>query len=130
MATNNKKATKKRKIKKVVPEGFVHVHSTYSNTIVTITDLNGKTLTWSSAGALGFKGYKKSTPYAAQLAAQAAIKNAQDFGMTTMSVRLKGTGPGKDASVRQLQAMGINIKEIKDVTPIPHNGTTPKKKRL
>ncbi len=125
-----KKTTKKSKIKKVVVEGYAHVHSTYSNTIVTITDLNGKTLTWSSAGALGFKGHKKSTPYAAQLAAQAAIKKAQEFGMNTVLVRLKGTGPGKDASVRQMQAMGINIKDIKDITPIPHNGTTPKKKRL
>lgn len=124
----NKKTQTKKKIKKNIPKGIAHVHSTFNNTIVTVSDEKGNVLSWSSAGALGFKGGKKSTPYAAQLIAEAAAKGAMDQGVKTVSVEVKGPGPGRDAAVRSLQAAGLEIVAIKDTTPIPHNGVRPPKR--
>ncbi|WP_381415340.1 30S ribosomal protein S11 [Spiroplasma endosymbiont of Anurida maritima] len=125
MAT--RKVTKK-KVKKNINKGIAHIHSTFNNTIVTISDLNGNVISWSSAGAVGFKGGKKSTPYAAQMVAEAAAKSGQENGMVSIAVEVKGPGPGRDAAVRSLQAAGLEITSIKDVTPIPHNGARPPKK--
>ncbi|ATZ17029.1 30S ribosomal protein S11 [Williamsoniiplasma luminosum] len=122
------KSQGKKKIKKNIPKGIAHIHSTFNNTIVTIGDEKGNVLSWSSAGALGFKGSKKSTPYAAQLISEAAAKGAMDQGMKTISVEVKGPGPGRDAAVRSLQAAGLEITSIKDTTPIPHNGVRPPKR--
>ena len=119
---------RKRKVKKSVPEGRAYIHSTFNNTIVTITDENGSVLTWSSAGALGFKGAKKSTPYAAQVAAEAAATNAKDYGVKTVDVNIKGPGSGREAAVRALQSAGLEIAAIIDATPVPHNGCRPPKR--
>ncbi|ATZ18546.1 30S ribosomal protein S11 [Williamsoniiplasma somnilux] len=124
----NPKPQGKKRIKKNIPKGIAHVHSTFNNTIVTISDEKGNVLSWSSAGALGFKGSKKSTPYAAQMIAEAAAKGAMDNGVKTISVEVKGPGPGRDAAVRSLQAAGLEITAIKDTTPIPHNGVRPPKR--
>jgi len=124
----NKKPQGKKRVKKNVPKGIAHVHSTFNNTIVTISDEKGNVLAWSSAGALGFKGSRKSTPYAAQLIAEAAGKGALDNGVKTVAVEVKGPGPGRDAAVRSLQAAGLEITSIKDTTPIPHNGVRPPKR--
>jgi 30S ribosomal protein S11 len=118
----------KRRVKKNIAKGVAHVHSTFNNTIVTITDEFGNVLTWSSAGALGFKGSRKSTPYAAQMAAEAAAKASMDQGMKTVEVNVKGPGPGREAAVRALQAAGLEVAAINDVTPIPHNGCRPPKR--
>ena len=122
MAKAQKKT--KRRAKKNVARGVAHIHSTFNNTIVTITDEQGNAVSWSSAGALGFKGSRKSTPYAAQLAGKAAA----DHGMKTVSVEIKGPGPGREAAVRALQVAGLDITMINDVTPIPHNGCRPPKR--
>lgn len=119
---------KKRRIKKNIARGMAHIHSTFNNTIVTITDEAGNAISWSSAGALGFKGSRKSTPYAAQQAAEAAAKAAIDHGMKTVAVEVKGPGPGREAAVRSLQVAGLDITMINDVTPIPHNGCRPPKR--
>ncbi len=119
----------KKKVKKVVPHGVAHIQSTFNNTIVTITDPEGNVLTWSSAGKVGFKGSRKGTPYAAQLAAQRAAKEAKEFGMKTIDVRVKGPGGGRESAIRALQLNGLQIKSIRDVTPLPHNGCRPRKKR-
>ncbi|ATZ16584.1 SSU ribosomal protein S11P [Entomoplasma freundtii] len=124
----NPKPQGKKKIKKNIPKGIAHIHSTFNNTIVTVSDEKGNVLSWSSAGALGFKGSKKSTPYAAQLIAEAAAKGAIDQGVKTVKVEVKGPGPGRDAAVRSLQATGLDITAIKDTTPIPHNGVRPRKR--
>jgi small subunit ribosomal protein S11 len=121
-------APKKKKIKKVVVKGVAHIHSTFNNTIVTITDEQGNALSWSSAGALGFKGSKKSTPFAAQLAAEAAAKVVVDGGMKNVDVSVKGPGPGREAAVRALQTAGLEIQSITDETPVPHNGCRPPKR--
>lgn len=118
----------KKKIKKNIPKGIAHVHSTFNNTIVTVSDESGNVLSWSSAGALGFKGGKKSTPYAAQLIAEAAAKGAIEQGVKMIRVEVTGPGPGRDAAVRSLQATGLDITAIKDTTPIPHNGVRPRKR--
>ncbi|WP_026389221.1 30S ribosomal protein S11 [[Acholeplasma] multilocale] len=118
----------KKRIKKNIPKGIAHIHSTFNNTIVTISDEKGNVLSWSSAGALGFKGSKKSTPYAAQMISEAATKGAMDNGVKTVSVEVKGPGPGRDAAVRALQMAGLEITSIKDTTPIPHNGVRPRKR--
>lgn len=118
----------KRKIKKNIPNGIAHIHSTFNNTIVTITDVDGNAITWSSAGSLGFKGSKKSTPFAAQMASEACAKSALDSGMLKVEVTVKGPGPGREAAIRSLQIAGLEITSIKDVTPIPHNGCRPPKK--
>lgn len=122
------RVVRKRKIKKNIPNGVAHIHSTFNNTIVTITDVAGNAIAWSSAGALGFKGSKKSTPFAAQMAAEACGKAALDSGMVKVEVEVKGPGPGREAAIRSLQVAGLDITSIKDVTPIPHNGCRPPKK--
>ena len=119
---------RKRKTKKNVPAGKAFIHSTFNNTIVTICDTAGNAVSWSSAGALGFKGSKKSTPFAAQMASEAAAKAAIDAGMIKIEVEVKGPGPGREAAIRSLQIAGLEITSIKDVTPIPHNGCRPPKK--
>ena len=119
----------KSKIKKKVSSGVAHVVSSFNNTIITITDDNGNALAWSSAGHKGFKGSRKSTPYAAQVAADSAASKALEYGMKTLSVEVKGPGSGRETALRALQARGFKILSIKDTTPIPHNGTRPPKKR-
>ena len=123
-----KKRTGKKRVKKNVPHGVAHIHTTFNNTIVMITDLNGNAVTWSSAGALGFKGSRKSTPFAAQMSAEAAAKSALDNGMFKVDVEVKGPGQGREAAIRSLQAAGLEISSIKDVTPVPHNGCRPPKR--
>ena len=123
-----KKRTGKKRVKKNVPHGVAHIHTTFNNTIVMITDLNGNAVTWSSAGALGFKGSRKSTPFTAQMSAEAAAKSALDNGMIKVDVEVKGPGPGREAAIRSLQAAGLEISSIKDVTPVPHNGCRPPKR--
>ena len=122
-------ATVKRKVKKHVETGAAHIRSTFNNTIVTITDSNGNTISWASAGGLGFKGSRKSTPFAAQMAAEQAAKVAIEHGMRSADVFVKGPGAGREAAIRALQAAGIEVSSIKDVTPIPHNGCRPPKRR-
>ena len=112
-----------------VSSGVAHVHSTFNNTIVVISDMSGKVLCWASAGTAGFKGSRKSTPFAASIAAKMAAKKAKDHGMSELSIRLKGPGPGKESAVRSLKTEGFNIKSIYDITPTPHNGCRPRKKR-
>ena len=123
-----KKVTKKR-VKKNVERGQAHIQSSFNNTIVTITDTEGNALSWSSAGALGFRGSKKSTPYAAQMAAETAAKAAMEHGLKSVEVFVKGPGSGREAAIRSLQSAGLEISSIKDVTPIPHNGCRPPKRR-
>ena len=119
---------RKRKVKKNIPEGIAHIHATFNNTIVTLSDKEGNAFAWSSAGALGFKGSKKSTPFAAGLAAEAAGKKAYDAGMRKVEVFVKGLGPGRETAIRSLQTAGLEITSIDDVTPIPHNGCRPPKR--
>lgn len=121
--------TRKRRIKRNVENGVAHIRSTFNNTIVTITDPHGNAISWASAGGLGFKGSRKSTPYAAQTAAEAAGKSAMDNGMKTIEVSVKGPGAGREAAIRALQAVGLEVTTIRDVTPIPHNGCRPPKRR-
>ena len=130
MAKTAKKTstTRKKKIKRSYTKGIAHIHSTFNNTIVTSTDEAGNAIAWSSAGALGFKGAKKSTPFAAQMAADACAKVALDQGIKTVDVNVKGPGPGRESAVRSLQAAGLNIVMITDTTPIPHNGCRPPKR--
>ena len=118
-----------RREKRLVPQGQVHIQSTFNNTIVTVTDLQGNTIAWTSTGGAGFKGSRKSTPYAAQLAATQAAKSAMDMGMREADVFVKGPGPGRESAVRSLQAAGLRVRSITDITPIPHNGCRPPKKR-
>ncbi len=120
--------TRKRKIKRNVPIGQAHIHSNYNNTIVTITDTEGNVISWASAGTLGFKGSKKSTPFAAGMSAEAAGKAAVESGMKKVQVFVKGLGPGRETAIRSLQTAGLEITEIVDVTPIPHNGCRPPKR--
>ena len=123
-----KQTSRKRRVRKNVARGVAHIHSTFNNTIVTITDESGNAIAWSSAGALGFKGSRKSTPFAAQMAGEAAGKAAVDHGMKVVEVNVKGPGPGREAAVRSLQTAGLEITVINDVTPIPHNGCRPPKR--
>ena len=123
-----RKKTTKRKVRKNIPLGVAHIHTTFNNTIVTITDVDGNAIAWSSAGALGFKGSKKSTPFAAQMSAEAVAKSAMDNGMIKVEVSVKGPGPGREAAIRSLQAAGLEITAIRDVTPVPHNGCRPPKR--
>ncbi|MFA7304872.1 MAG: 30S ribosomal protein S11 [Methanoregula sp.] len=122
------KVRTKRKVRKNIPNGVAHIHSTFNNTIVTITDSVGNAVAWSSAGALGFKGSKKSTPFAAGMASEAAAKAAITSGMIKVEVSVRGPGPGREAAIRSLQIAGLEITSIKDVTPIPHNGCRPPKR--
>lgn len=119
----------RRKAKKMVPRGVAHIYATFNNTIVTITDPNGNTVTQASAGSAGFRGSRKSTPYAARLAGQNAARNAMDNGMQEVEVFVKGPGPGREAAIRALGASGLQISAIHDVTPVPHNGCRPPKRR-
>ena len=119
----------RKKDKKNVAEGIAHVHASFNNTIITITDRQGNALSWATSGGAGFKGSRKSTPFAAQVAAEAAGKVAQECGIKNLEVRIKGPGPGRESSVRALNALGIKISSITDITPIPHNGCRPPKKR-
>lgn len=123
------KKTRKRREKKNVERGAAHIKSTFNNTIVTLTDIKGNALSWSSAGSLGFRGSKKSTPFAAQMAAEVAAKGAMEHGLKTIEVYVKGPGAGREAAIRSLQAAGLEVNMIKDVTPIPHNGCRPPKRR-
>ena len=120
--------TRKKKVKKNVPEGVAHIQSTFNNTIVTITDKNGSVISWASSGALGFKGSKKSTPYAAGLSAESAGKAAYDMGMRKVEVFVNGLGPGRETAIRSLATAGLEVTAINDVTPIPHNGCRPPKR--
>ncbi|MDL4841411.1 30S ribosomal protein S11 [Aquibacillus rhizosphaerae] len=121
--------TRKKRVKKNIDTGIAHIRSTFNNTIVTITDVQGNVVAWSSAGSLGFKGSRKSTPFAAQMAAEAAAKSAQEHGVKTLEVTVKGPGAGREAAIRSLQAAGIEVTAIVDVTPVPHNGCRPPKRR-
>jgi len=126
-----KPAVKKKKQKRIVSDGVVHIHSTFNNTLVTITDQVGNVLAWSSAGSVGFKGSRKGTPFAAQLAADAAAKKAMDSGVRNVQVHVKGPGAGRESALRSLQSAGFHITVIRDVTPIPHNGCrAPKRRRV
>lgn len=124
-----KKTRIKKKEKKNIPNGIVHIQSTFNNTIVTITDPAGNVVAWSSSGVQGFKGSRKSTPFASQLAAEDAAKKAMDHGMRNVEVYVKGPGAGRESALRSLQGVGFNISTIRDVTPIPHNGCRPPKRR-
>jgi len=121
--------TGKKKEKKNIAEGVAHIQSTFNNTIITITDLSGNVISWSSAGIQGFKGSRKSTPFAAQLAAEDAVKKAKEHGLRTVQVYVKGPGAGRESALRSLQVAGLNISVIRDVTPVPHNGCRPPKRR-
>lgn len=129
MAKEAGKAPKSKKEKKIIVNGIVHIQSTFNNTIVTITDMNGNVIACSSPGQIGFKGSRKSTPFAAQLAAQSALKKAMALGLKTAEVRVKGPGVGREAALRALQMDGFSVTMIRDVTPIPHNGCRPPKRR-
>ena len=128
MASPRRKTGKKRE-KKNVPEGIAHIQSTFNNTIVTITDLTGNVISWASSGMSGFKGSRKGTPFAAQMAAESAVKKAREQGLRTVRVYVKGPGSGRESALRALQAAGLTISLIRDVTPIPHNGCRPPKRR-
>jgi small subunit ribosomal protein S11 len=122
-------AKTKKKAKRVVTDGVVHVQASFNNTVVTVTDRQGNALSWATAGGAGFRGSRKSTPFAAQVAAEKAGRAAQEYGVKTVEVRIKGPGPGRESAVRSLNALGIKVTNIIDVTPIPHNGCRPPKRR-
>ncbi len=126
MAGTSKKG---KKVKKVVTEGIVNIYTSFNNTIITVADTQGNTISWATAGGSGFRGARKSTPYAAQVACEKAIKAAQDMGLQRVKVMVKGPGPGRDSSMRVINNMGVTITEITDVTPLPHNGCRPSKAR-
>ena len=129
MAKANTASRVRKKVRKTVSEGIVHVPASFNNTIITITDRQGNALSWATSGGAGFKGSRKSTPFAAQVAAESAGKVAQEYGVKNLEVRIKGPGPGRESSVRALNALGFKITSITDVTPLPHNGCRPSKKR-
>ena len=128
-ASKGKKVVRKRREKKNIEKGAVHIRSSFNNTMVTVTDANGNALSWASSGGLGFRGSRKSTPYAAQTAAETAAKAAMEHGLKTVEVYVKGPGAGREAAIRALQAVGLEVTLIKDVTPVPHNGCRPPKRR-
>lgn len=128
-AKAGKKVIKRRRERKVVEKGAAHIRSSFNNTMVTITDLEGNALSWASSGGLGFRGSRKSTPFAAQTAAETAAKAAMEYGLKTVEVYVKGPGQGREAAIRALQSAGLEVVMIKDVTPIPHNGCRPPKRR-
>ena len=130
MVEDKRKARRgKKKIKKNIPTGVVHIRSTFNNTHVTIADTRGNTISWSTAGTSGFKGSRKGTPFAAQLATEEAVKKAMDHGLRSVAIYIKGPGPGRESALRALQRTGVRVTSIKDVTPIPHNGCRPPKQR-
>ncbi len=124
-----RRETKRKKVKKVIPKGQVHIYATFNNTIITITDTNGNAVTWASGGTVGFKGSRKNTPYAARIASGNAAKIAMDNGMQEVAVIVKGPGPGREAAIRGVQGAGLKVTSIRDITPVPHNGCRPPKKR-
>ena len=128
-ATKGKKVIRKRRERKNVEKGQVHIRSSFNNTMGSVTDMQGNALSWASSGGLGFRGSKKSTPFAAQTAAETAAKAAMEYGLKTVEVYVKGPGSGREAAIRSLQAAGLDVSMIKDVTPIPHNGCRPPKRR-
>lgn len=128
-AKGRAKTRPRRRVRRNVKNGVAHVHATFNNTVITITDTSGNALSWSSAGARGFKGSRKSTPYAAGVAAEDAARKAQEYGLRSVDVELKGPGPGRESALRSLQAAGLKITMIRDVTPLPHNGCRPPKRR-
>src|SRR5246127_2324313 len=129
-APNNAAAARvRKKVKKNVAEGIAHIHASFNNTIITITDRQGNALSWATAGGAGFRGSRKSTPFAAQVAAEKAGRAAQEYGVKTLEVRIKGPGPGRESAVRSLNALGMKVTKIVDVTPIPHNGCRPPQRR-
>src|ERR687885_1076020 len=119
----------RRRERKVIPRGQAHIYATFNNPLVTIPDLNGNPVSWGSAGSAGFKGSRKSTPYAAQMSAETAARRAMEHGMQTVDVFVKGPGPGRESAIRALQSAGLSVLSITDVTPVPHNGTRPRKRR-
>ena len=129
MAKATKRVTKRRRERKNIEKGCAHIRATFNNTIVTITDVNGNAISWASAGELGFRGSRKSTPFAAQSAAEAAAKKAADQGMKSVAVYVKGPGSGRESAIRAMETAGLQVTLIKDVTPIPHNGCRPPKRR-
>ncbi|RAK07742.1 SSU ribosomal protein S11P [Halanaerobium saccharolyticum] len=129
MAKNKKKARRRKKVKRNIEKGQAHIKSTFNNTIISITDEEGKVVAWSSAGKVGYKGSRKSTPFAAQLAAENAADEAKEMGMKDIEIFVKGPGSGRESAIRTLQSAGLNITLIKDITPIPHNGCRPPKRR-
>lgn len=128
-STGKRGAGSRRRVKKNIDRGMAHIQSTFNNTLVTLTDTNGNALSWASAGGLGFRGSRKSTPYAAQMAAEVAAKAAMEHGLKSVEVMVKGPGSGREAAIRALQAAGLEVTLIKDVTPVPHNGCRPPKRR-
>lgn len=128
-ASNSGASRARKKVKKSVSDGIAHVHASFNNTIITITDRQGNALSWATSGGAGFKGSRKSTPFAAQVAAESAGRLAQEYGIKTLEIRIKGPGPGRESSVRALNALGIKISSISDITPVPHNGCRPPKRR-
>ena len=129
MAKASSASRARKKIRKVVTDGVAHVQATFNNTIITITDRQGNTLSWATSGGSGFRGSRKSTPFAAQVAAESAGREALEYGIKNLDVRVKGPGPGRESSIRSLNALGIKITSITDVTPLPHNGCRPPKRR-
>ena len=129
MARKARGGVQQRKERKNIAAGVAHIHATFNNTIVSITDVNGKVVSWSSGGSVGFKGAKKGTPFAAQVASERAARAAMEHGMRKVDVLVKGPGPGRETAIRSLQAAGLEIQSIKDVTPVPHNGCRPPKRR-
>ena len=128
-ASNSAAARVRKKVKRNIAEGVAHVHASFNNTIITITDRQGNALTWATSGGAGFKGSRKSTPFAAQVAAEAAGNVAIEYGIKNLEVKIKGPGPGRESAVRALNGLGIRITQIQDITPIPHNGCRPPKRR-
>lgn len=129
MAKSKQQSAPRKKVRRTVSDGIAHVHASFNNTIVTITDRQGNALSWATSGGSGFRGSRKSTPFAAQVAAERAGTAAKDYGLQNLEVRVKGPGPGRDSAVRSLNNAGFNINSITDVTPIPHNGCRPPKRR-
>lgn len=129
MARKNTRTTRRRKVKKNIDRGIAHIQASFNNTIVTITDMQGNAISWASAGEMGFRGSKKSTPYAAQMTAEHAARLAVDQGLKTVEVNVKGPGSGRESAIRALQAAGLDVTVLRDVTPIPHNGCRPPKRR-
>ena len=129
MAKKKEKKRTRKKEKKIVSHGILYIHSTFNNTVITITDRTGNVLCWSSGGVVGFKGSRKSTPFAAQMAAEKVLRDADNFGVQTLDIRVKGPGAGRESAIRAVGNTRFKVKSIKDITPIPHNGCRPKKKR-
>ncbi len=129
MARKARAGAQQKKERKNIAQGVAHIHATFNNTIVSITDVNGNVISWSSGGSVGFKGTKKGTPFAAQVASERAARAAMEHGLRKVDVMVKGPGPGRETAIRSLQAAGLEIQSIKDVTPVPHNGCRPPKRR-